>query len=322
VNGQALRDREALERIQELAIPPAWSDVWISPDPDGHIQAIGVDAAGRRQYLYHPRWRERRDAEKFRRMERFAQGLPDLRDQVTQDLAPSGLGRERVLACTIRLLDAATFRIGNDDYTRQNGSFGLTTLRRDHVTVGRTRAVFRYRAKGGVLRSHEVADPDAIRVLRALKRRPGRGRRLFVYRDGSRWSDVRAADVNTYLREGIDGDASAKDFRTWHATVLAATVLATREVPGASASQRTIDRAVSGMIREVAEVMGNTPAVCRRSYIDPRVIDRFRDGWTIAEEVAALPIDATGRRGETARREIEVAVLALLRGEQTDQRAA
>jgi DNA topoisomerase IB len=322
-DGRPIRDTLTLERIRELAIPPAWTDVWISPDPDGHIQAIGVDAAGRRQYLYHPRWRERRDAEKFRRIERFAKGLPDLRDQVAHDLEIAGLGRERVLGCTVRLLDSATFRIGSDDYTRQNGSFGLTTLRRDHVTVGPTRAVFRYRAKGGVQRSHEVHDPDAIRVLRALKRRSGRGRRLFVYRDdANRWSDVRAVDVNAYLREGIGDEASAKDFRTWHATVLAATALATREAPDATTSQRTVDRAITGMIREVADVMGNTPAVCRRSYIDPRVLDRFRDGMTIAEEVAALPIDAPGRWGETTRREIEVAVLALLRGEQTRQRAA
>jgi DNA topoisomerase IB len=321
-DGRRIEDPATLERIRELAIPPAWTDVWVSPDPDGHIQAIGVDAAGRRQYLYHPRWRERRDAEKFRRIEGFAEGLPDLRDQVAHDFEAPGLGRERVLACTIRLLDSATFRIGSDDYTRQNGSFGLTTLRRDHVTVGRSRAVFRYRAKGGVQRNHEVHDPDAIQVLRALKRRTGRGRRLFVYRDGNRWSDVRAGDVNAYLRDGIGDDASAKDFRTWHATVLAATALATRELPDATTSQRTVDRAITGMIREVAEVMGNTPAVCRRSYIDPRVLDRFRDGVTIAEEVAALPADGPGRWGETTRREIEVAVLALLRGQQTRRRAA
>ncbi len=321
-DGEPIRDAPTLERIDALVIPPAWSDVWICPDPDGHLQAVGVDAAGRRQYLYHQRWRERRDAAKFRRIERFVEGLPDLRDRVAEDLTGTGLSRERVLACTIRLLDAATFRIGNDDYTRQNGSFGLTTLRRDHVTVGRARAVFRYRGKGGVQRTHEVHDPDAVRVIRALARRDGGGRRLFVFRDEDRWFDVRAADVNTYLREGIGDEASAKDFRTWHATVLAATRLAARDVPDASTSKTAVDRVISGMVKEVAATMGNTPAVCRRSYIDPRVIDRYREGWTIAEEISRLPTDELGRWSEKTRRDIELAVLAVLRGDQPHERAA
>jgi DNA topoisomerase I len=324
VDGEPLRDPETLERIDALVIPPAWTDVWICPDPDGHLQAVGVDAAGRRQYLYHERWRQRRDAEKFRRIERFVEGLPDLRDHVASDIATRGLGRERVLACTIRLLDSATFRIGNDDYTRQNGSFGLTTLRREHVSVGRSRAVFRYRGKSGVLRSHEVHDPDAVRVIRALARRDGGGRRLFVFTVGDRWFDVRASDVNAYLRDGIGDDASAKDFRTWHATVLAATNLAARDVPDASTPQRTVDRSISAMVKQVAEVMGNTPAVCRRSYIDPRVIDRYREGWTIADEVSTVPseAEALGDWGTRTRREVELAVLALLRGHRSARRAA
>jgi len=322
LDGEPIRDPETLERIGSLVIPPAWTDVWICPDPNGHLQAVGVDAAGRRQYLYHPRWRERRDAEKFRRIELFVEGLPALRERVSRDLSMRGLPRDRVLACTIRLLDSATFRIGNDDYARQNGSFGLTTLRRDHITVGRQRATFRYRGKGGIQRSHEVHDPDAVRAIRALMQRRGGGRRLFVYREGDRWSQVRASDVNAYLREGIGDDASAKDFRTWHATVLAATDLAGRDMPDRSTPQRTVDRAISGMVKEVAEAMGNTPAVCRRSYIDPRVIDRYREGWTIADDVAALPADAPGRWGEQTRRDVEVAVLALLRGHESQRRAA
>jgi DNA topoisomerase I len=161
IDGESIRDAETLERIGALVIPPAWTEVWICPDPNGHLQAIGVDAAGRRQYRYHQRWRKRRDAEKFRRIERSVAGLPALRDHVSDDVSRRGrgLGRERVLACTVRLLDAATFRIGNDDYARQNGSFGLTTLRRDHVTVGRQCATFRYRGKGGV-HSHDVRDPE------------------------------------------------------------------------------------------------------------------------------------------------------------------
>ena len=322
IDGRTVRDPETLERIESLVIPPAWSDVWICPDANGHLQVVGVDAAGRRQYLYHQRWRERRDAEKFRRIERFVEGLPELRAGVARDLAKRGLARERVLACTIRLLDSATFRIGNDDYARQNGSFGLTTLRRDHVSVGRERAVFRYRGKGGVHRSHEVRDPDAVRVIRALIRRDGGGQRLFVFRDGQRGFDVRASDVNEYLRAGVGDDASAKDFRTWHATVLAALDLAGRDVPDASTSRRRVDRTIGAMVKQVAEVMGNTPAVCRRAYIDPRVIDRYREGWTIADEVSALPSPALGDWSLRTRRDVELAVVSLLRGHGSARRAA
>jgi DNA topoisomerase I len=322
LDGEPVRDAGTLERIESLVIPPAWSDVWICPDPDGHLQALGIDAAGRRQYLYHERWRERRDAEKFQRIERFVEGLPDLRTHVASDIAARGLSRDRVLACTVRLLDSATFRIGNDDYARHNGSFGLTTLRRDHVSVGRQRAVFRYRGKSGVPRAHEVHDPDAVRVIRALMRRDGGGRRLFVLREGDRWFDVRASDVNAYLRAGIGDDASAKDFRTWHATVLAATNLAGRDVPDDSTPERTVDRTITAMVKQVADVMGNTPAVCRRSYIDPRVIDRYREGWTIANEVSAIPSEALGDWGMRDRRDVELAVLSLLRGHGSARRAA
>src|SRR6185437_8418585 len=212
-------DEPTRERIRALVIPPAWRDVWICPDPDGHIQAIGIDAAGRRQYRYHDRWNERRSAAKFRRIEAFAHGLPDLRAQVSHDIAGRGIRRERVLACTVRLLDASTFRIGSDTYARENGSFGLTTIRRDHVTVGRTRAVFRYRGKGGLERTHDVRDPDALRVIRALQKREGRGRRLFVSEGADGFVPIHAADVNAYIREGVGVESSAKDFRTWHGTV-------------------------------------------------------------------------------------------------------
>jgi DNA topoisomerase I len=320
--GRPVRDEATLERINGLAIPPAWTDVWICPDPDGHLQAVGTDAAGRRQYRYHDRWNERRSAEKFRHIEAFAHGLPDLRARVTEDLAERGLPRGRVLACTVRLLDASTFRIGSDSYARENGSFGLTTIRRTHVTAGRTRAAFRYRGKGGLDRTHDVRDPDALRVIRALVRRTGGGRRLFVYDDGGRWVPVRAADVNAYLRDGLGLDASAKDFRTWHATVLAAVGLAAR-VSDEERSSTALDREILAVVRGVAEVLGNTPAVCRRSYIDPRVIDRFRDGSTIAEDLRSLPDEvAPGRWGDHTRRAVEGAVLALLAGERARRRAA
>jgi DNA topoisomerase I len=318
-----IRDEATLGRIAGLAIPPAWTDVWICPDPEGHIQAVGVDAAGRRQYRYHDRWNERRSAEKFRRIEVFAQGLPDLRAQVAHDLSGRGLARERVLACTVRLLDATTFRIGSDTYARDNGSFGLTTIRRDHVRVGRTRAVFHYRGKGGAERTHDVRDPDALRVLRALGARRGGGRRLFVYEDDEgRLVPVRAGDVNAYLREGAGVEASAKDFRTWHATVLAAVGLAGVEEDD-TRSARAVDREITEVVRGVAAVLGNTPVVCRTSYIDPRILDRFRDGSTIAADLAAVPDDvAPGRWGDAARTHIEAAVLALIAGERSRRRAA
>ncbi len=320
--GRAVGDDGTLERISSLAIPPAWTDVWICPDPDGHIQAIGTDAAGRRQYRYHDRWNERRSASKFHRIEAFAQGLPELRAQVSRDIAGRGMPRERVLACSVRLLDATTFRIGSDSYARENGSFGLTTIRRDHVTVGRTRAVFHYRGKGGLERTHDVRDPDALRVIRALHRREDRGSRLFVYARDGRFVPIHAADVNAYIRDGVGLESSAKDFRTWHATVLAAVGLAGIGHDD-SRSARAVDRDIAAVVRGVAAVLGNTPAVCRSSYIDPRVIDRFRDGSTIAADLATLPEDvAPGRWGEAARQTVEAAVLALLAGDRVGRRAA
>ncbi len=321
--GRAVTDDATLERIASLVIPPAWTDVWICPNPDGHIQATGTDAAGRRQYRYHDRWSERRSAAKFHRIEAFAQGLPDLRAQVSHDLAGRTLSRDRVLACTVRLLDATTFRIGSDTYARENGSFGLTTIRRDHVTVGRTRALFHYRGKGGLERTHDVRDPDALRVIRALHRREDRGRRLFVYGLDGRYVPVHAADVNSYIRDGVGVESSAKDFRTWHATVLAAVGLAGLAQEHARSS-RAIDRDIAGVVRAVSTVLGNTPAVCRTSYIDPRVIDRFRNGSTIAADLATVPADdvAPGRWGEAARQTVESAVLALLAGDRAGRRAA
>jgi DNA topoisomerase IB len=320
--GRGVEDDATLERISSLAIPPAWTEVWICPDPHGHIQATGTDAAGRRQYRYHDRWNERRSAAKFHRLEAFAHGLPDLRAEVSHDIAGRGMPRARVLACTVRLLDATTFRIGSDSYARENGSFGLTTIRRDHVTVGRTRAVFHYRGKGGLERTHDVRDPDALRVIRALHRREDRGRRLFVFERDGRFVPIHAADVNAYIRDGVGVEASAKDFRTWHATVLAAVGLAGLEHDDARSS-RAVDREIAAVVKGVSAVLGNTPAVCRSSYIDPRVIDRFRDGSTIADDLTTLPDDvAPGRWGEAARQTVETAVLALLAGDRARRRAA
>jgi DNA topoisomerase IB len=306
--GGPVRDRATLERIRALAIPPAWEDVWISPDPAGHIQAVGSDAAGRRQYLYHERWRARRDAEKFDRMLDFARALPRLRTRVESDLRRRGLPKERVLAAAVRLLDRGLFRIGSEAYTRRNGSYGLATLRREHVTIrGRTMA-FAFAGKSGVRQERELVDPGALSVIRSLKDRTTRGGELLVYRDGRAWADIRSEDINEYVREASEGDFTAKDFRTWHATVLAAVVLARESGDLTGVTSRR--RVVSGAVKEVAAVLGNTPAVARSSYIDPRVVDRFEEGATI--EDALRRIRGDDPTDPSVRGAIESAVLELL----------
>ena len=301
--GRRIDDPEDLARIRGLAVPPAWTDVWICVDAAGHLQAAGTDAAGRRQYLYHPEWRRRRDRGKFARIELFAEGLPELRRRVGADLSAKGFGRERVLACSVRMLDRGLFRVGTEDYTAKNGSFGLATLRKEHVTVRRDRVAFDFVAKAGVRQVREVADPDILPVLRALKRRRDGGEELLAWRDGDRWNDVRSSDVNAYLKEVAGEDFSAKDFRTWHGTVLAAVALAGREAPRSPTATK---RAVSAAVKEVAAQLGNTPAVCRASYIDPRVIDRFAEGTVIP-----LP---KGAGMEPLQPAIEAKVLDLLQG--------
>lgn len=311
-DGRVVRDPDTLARIEALRIPPAWRQVWIAPWPDGHLQAMGTDSAGRRQYLYHERWRLRRDARKFQRMEEFARALPGLRRKVEADLGGRGLKRERVLACAVRLLDRAYIRSGGSEYVA-NGSYGLATLRREHVVVRRNgRIELAFPGKAGVPQRRSLVDADAGRVLRALKMRAGGDDELLAYRGRrSEWVDVRSRDINEYIKEGTGGDFTAKDFRTWHATVLAAVALAV-SVPAAN-SERARKRAVARAIAEVSDYLGNTPAVCRSSYVDPRVVDRYKEGRTI---VAAL--DGVG--GAAAPHEleqwqaVEEAVLGLLEG--------
>ena len=223
-DGERVDEREVLERIRELAIPPAWNDVWICPYPNGHLQATGLDAAGRKQYRYHDAWRLRRDAEKFEDMVRFAKALPRLREHVDADLAASNqLTRERVLACAVRLLDRGFFRIGTEEYTVTNESYGLATMRKEHVTIrdGQT-MVFDYPAKSGKRQVHAVVDPLAIDIVGRLRRRRGGGPELLAHKRGSRWYDLKSADINAYLKEATGADFSAKDFRTWSATVICA----------------------------------------------------------------------------------------------------
>lgn len=307
-SGRPVRDRETLARIRALAIPPAWTDVWICSDPLGHLQAVGTDAAGRRQYRYHDAWRARRDAQKFDRMLGFARALPELRERVAEDLSLNGVPRERVLAGAVRLLDEASFRVGSESYARDNGSFGLATLRKEHVHLRDGIAAFDFTAKSGQRLVQEIADPDVVPLIRTLKRRRTGGPELLAYREGHAWHDVRSTDINMYVKEVAGDGYSAKDFRTWHGTVVAAVALALAEGERTSLTSRR--RQVSTAIREVAVFLGNTPAVARASYVDPRVIDRFEEGVTIApvlERSSAEHVD------DPAFREVvEGAVLDLL----------
>jgi len=305
-HGGALTDPHVLARLRGLGIPPAWTDVWICPCDNGHLQATGRDAAGRLQYLYHPGWREQRDREKFERMLDFGRSLPTLRRAVGCDLAQRKLSRDRLLACATRLLDRGFFRIGGEEYAEGNGSFGLATLQKRHVRLsGEGVMLFEYVGKGGKHRTQRIVDPEAYEVVGKLKRRHG-GTQLLCYRNGRGWAPVRSDDVNAYIQEHIGESHSAKDFRTWHATVLAAVSLA---VLGERARTETARRRlVSHATREVSRYLGNTPTVCRDSYIDPRVFERFYEGRTIA-----LDLDAIGEDiGEPELLAAETAVLELL----------
>src|SRR5215211_5157487 len=309
-DGRRIQDPEVLGRIGELAIPPAWRDVWICEDPLGHLQATGIDAAGRKQYIYHAAWRDRRDQQKFDRMLQCARALPRLRKRVAGDLAVGGPTRDRVLACAVRLLDRGFFRIGGEDYAEDNDSYGLATMRKRHVSVDGEEIVFDYESKGGKRRIQSIRDPKLVPLIRSLMRRRSGGSELLAYRNGRRWVDVRSEDVNGYLKSAAGSDFTAKDFRTWSATVLAAVALGAMPVPDSRAGRtRRIKDAVGG----VAAFLGNTPAVCRRSYIDPRVFDRYRDATTIGPALrragsldeAYLP---------SAQRRIERAVMRLISG--------
>jgi DNA topoisomerase-1 len=309
--GRRIDDDATLERIRALAIPPAWTDVWISPDDMGHIQAVGTDAAGRRQYRYHDVWRERRDRSKHERMEAFARRLPEFRAVVADDLAKRGLPKERVLAAAARLLDQAFFRVGGESYAEQNGSFGLATIRRDHVQVRGAQLTFDYTAKGGIRRIQRVGDAELAKVVKALAQRDDPSPELLAWKEGTRWRDVRSADINDYLKAHAGDDVSAKDFRTWHATVLAAVVLAGKDIEATTHTSRK--RLTTAAVKEVSGFLGNTPAVCRASYIDPRVIDRFMDGETIASDLVELGTADLTDPAVQAR--IEAAVIELLVGD-------
>ncbi len=276
--GGRVADEDTLERIRELAIPPAWREVWICSDPYGHIQATGLDEAGRKQYLYHERWQLRAAQRKFESMREFAATLPRLRRVVKKDLAREGMPRERALACAIRLLDLGFFRVGGEEYAETNGSYGVATVQREHVSIEGEEVVFDFPAKSGQRRVQSIRDPEVKAAIEAMRRRRGGPGDLLAFREDGTWHDVRSEEANAYLQEKAGEEFSAKDFRTWHGTVLAAVELA-RE--GAPPSKGAAERAIRAAVKRVAERLGNTPAVCRSSYIDPRVLDRFRDGKTI-----------------------------------------
>lgn len=279
-DGTRLDDPDELDRISSLAIPPAWEDVWICPYASGHIQAAGIDAAGRRQYLYHSQWRLRRDRAKHDHVLDVARRLPDARKQVEVDLDQKGWPRSKALALAFRLLDLAYFRAGNETYARTNGSYGLATLKREHVQVRGDKSVrFLYPAKSGQVRDVVVEDPEVARMVTSLRRRGGGGDELLAWRAGTTWYDISSADVTAYIKSVLGDDASPKDFRTWHATVLAARGLAEAGAP--PKGDRARRKVVTEVVRDVADALGNTPAVCRASYIDARLVDLWERGETI-----------------------------------------
>lgn len=308
--GERVDEPEIIARIKGLGIPPAWTEVWICPHPMGHIQATGIDAAGRKQYIYHQRWREREDQKKFDHMLEFARALPKMRWTWNEHLAMGGMPKERILACSARLLDLGFFRIGTEGYAEQNQSYGLATIRKNHVTLADGIITFDYRAKSGKRRIQKIVDPVVFEIVGDLKRRRGGGPELLAYKTEGHWADVKSSDINDYLKSLTGETFTAKDFRTWNATVLAAVSL----VPFVGAKSKTArTRAVSQAVKDVARYLGNTPAVCRASYIDPRVFDRFRSGWTIWPAMEGLAGDGPAALNELETQEIvEEAVIDLI----------
>jgi DNA topoisomerase IB len=303
-HGDRLPDEDA-QRCRDLMIPPAWEGVWICAVANGHLQAVGTDDAGRRQYLYHPAWREQRDSQKHARVLTFGKALSKARAQILNDLGTSGMSRERACAAAVRLLDLGYFRIGNDVYADQNGSFGLTTLERRHVRKEHGRLVFRFVGKSGIEHEVEIDDPAVIDALDVMRARRA-GEELLAWKDGRRWRELDSGTVNEYVRQVAGADYTAKDFRTWHATVLAATALAESDEPGETKASRK--RAVSAAMKEVAEFLGNTPTQARSSYVDPRVVDEYEEGHTIAAAMRRRH-----RTPEERQSALERAVLRLLR---------
>ena len=313
-DGRLIRNPAELKRIASLAVPPAWTDVWICPDPRGHLQATGRDARGRKQYRYHPEWRQTRDETKYERLPAFAAALPKIRARIDADLARTGLPREKVLATIVRLLEKSLIRVGNEEYARQNQSFGLTTMRNRHVKVNGSSVKFEFRGKSGVRHSVSVTDRRVARIVKGCRDLPGQDLFQYLDEDGT-CRDIGSGDVNDYLREISGEDFTAKDFRTWAGTVLA--FAAFREIDGQKAStqehgprrregaEKALAKSVVQVVDAVAGVLGNTRAVCRKSYIHPGIIEAGINGGPAARGKA--------RQGRDRLSADECAVLAILR---------
>jgi DNA topoisomerase-1 len=294
-DGRTVKDEATLARIKALAIPPAWTNVWICPDPNGHIQAVGRDQKGRKQYRYHPEWRADRDARKYDRMAAFGRALPRLRRRVAADLARRGLPREKVLAAVVSLLELTLIRVGNDEYAKTNKSFGLTTLQKRHLKLAGGGAVFEFKGKSGKMHRTGFRDRRLARIIAACQEL--RGQRLFQYvdADGQRRA-VESSDVNDYIRAACGDDFSAKDFRTWYGSLAALEALSLSPRPATQAEAR---RTLNTCVKAVAGLLGNTPAVCRAAYIHPKVLEAF--------ETSRLP-----RRRPTSSRGKELRLLKLV----------
>jgi DNA topoisomerase I len=305
LRGQAVKDPATLRRAKALVVPPAWSDVWICPDALGHIQATGRDARGRKQYRYHPRWRSVRDEAKYGRMLAFGQALPLIRERTEKDIARSGLSRRKVLAAVVRLLEATLIRVGNEEYARDNGSFGLTTFRDRHASVEGTTVRFHFQGKSGKVHEIGVQDRRLSGIVKKCQELPGQ--ELFQYVDGrGQRHAVTSSDVNAYLREVTGQEFTAKDFRTWAGTVLAAWALRELQFRTKAEAKRNVLRAVE----KVAARLGNTVAICRKCYVHPVVFDAYLDGTLV--ETLQQRLDHEMRAGEHHLQREEMAVLALL----------
>jgi DNA topoisomerase-1 len=307
--GRTVKDPKELERIRKLAIPPAWTDVWICPRANGHLQATGRDARGRKQYRYHPNWREVRDETKFGRMIAFGESLPKIRERIDRDMSLRGLPREKVLATVVKLLETTLIRVGNKEYARQNNSFGLTTLRDQHVDVEGSKLRFEFRGKSGKEHFVEVQDRRLARIVKQCRDLPGQ--KLFQYLDGNgERQSVSSEDVNAYLRETTGEDFTAKDFRTWGGTVLALSALL--EI-GACENEREASRAVVEAVKRVAGLLGYRPAICRKYYVHPVVIQTFLEG-SLSQTLEEVVEDSPDTDDRTGLRRLEAQVLALLKG--------
>ncbi len=308
-HGQRL-EMEDVERCRRLVIPPAWQDVWICPAPNGHLQAIGTDDAGRKQYLYHEEWRRRRGEAKHDRVLDVAARLPKARKLALVDLEADGMPYRKALATAFRLLDLGLFRVGGESYADDNGSYGLATIQKQHIRIDPESVIFSFPAKSGQHLTVRMADNAVRQPITMLKKRRGGGKELLAYKEGGRWRDVRSADINDYIKDIVGDDFTAKDFRTWHGTVIAAVALAATNQTATSITARK--RAVTAAMRVVADYLGNTPAVARSAYVDHRVVDLFTDGISIATgpgitgELSAKSLVAGDSRYERA-------VLKLLR---------